>query len=66
MIPEVPVAGKAISLNASIATIIGAEEGFVAVSMHSVGLALMAEETGRGREMEVLASDDLASVWLQM
>jgi hypothetical protein len=66
VVTKIPVAGKAISKDTSLTAIIGAEEGLVAVSMHGVGLALMSEETGRGREMEVLTGKDLAAVWLEM
>lgn len=66
VVTEIPVAGKAISEDASFTTIIGAKEGLVAVSMHGVGLTLVSEETGRGRKVEVLTSNDLAPVGLEM
>lgn len=64
VIAKVPLAGKAISGKTALATIIGAKEGFVAVSVHGVGFALMAEEARRGREMEIFTSNNLAAVWL--
>lgn len=66
MIPEIPVAWKAISRNSSLTTFIGAEEWFVAVSMHSVSFAFMAEKASRGRKAEFLAGVDLTFVWLQV
>lgn len=57
---------EAIAGNSSLAGIIGTEEGFVAMSMHGVGFTLMAEETGRRREMEVLTGDYLAAIWFEM
>jgi hypothetical protein len=66
VVTKIPVAGKAIAQDTSLTTIIGAEEGLVAVSMHGVGLTLMSEETGRGREVEILTGNDLATVWLEM
>ena len=66
MIPEIPVAWEAISRNSSLTTFIGAEERFVAVSMHSMSFALMAEKASRGRKAEFLAGVDLTFVWLQV
>jgi hypothetical protein len=43
MVSEIPVAWETISKHASLATFIGTKKGFVAMSMHCVGLALMAE-----------------------
>jgi hypothetical protein len=43
VVTKIPVAGKAISEDASFTTIIGTEEGLVAVSMHGVGFTLMSE-----------------------
>jgi hypothetical protein len=48
VIPEVPVAWKTIPGDASLAAIIGAEEGFVAVSMHGMSFTLVAEKTSCG------------------
>jgi len=42
MVSEIPVAWETISGHASFTAFIGTEEGFVAMSMHSVGLTLMA------------------------
>ena len=66
VVSEVPVAWKAIPGNASLAAFIGAEERFVAVSMHSMSFALMAEQASRGRKAEFLAGVDLTFVWLQV
>jgi hypothetical protein len=66
VVTKVPVAGKAISGHTSLATFIGAEERFVAVSMHGVGFTLMAEEASSGREIEGLTSSDLAVIWLEV
>ena len=60
------MAWEPISGYATFATFIGTEEGLVAMAMHSVGLTLVPEETGSGREMEVLAGEDLAAVRLQV
>lgn len=48
MVTEVPVAGKAISLDAAFAAFVTAEEGLVSVAMHGMGFSLMAEQTGGG------------------
>ncbi len=48
MIPKVPMAWKTIPWDGSLAIIIGAEEGFIAVSMHGMGFTLMAEKASRG------------------
>jgi hypothetical protein len=66
MIPEIPVAWEAISGNSSLTAFIGAEEWFVAVSMHSMSFALMAEKASRGRKAEFLAGVNLTFVWLQV
>jgi hypothetical protein len=66
VVPEIPVAWKAIPGNASFAVFIGAEERFVAVTMHGMSFTLMAEKAGCGRETEILASVDLALIWLQV
>lgn len=36
------------------------------MAMETVSLTLMTEETRSGGELEILASDDLALIWLQM
>jgi hypothetical protein len=43
MVSEIPVAWETISSDASLAVFIGTKEGFVAASMHSVGLTFMAK-----------------------
>ena len=66
VVPEIPMAWKAISGGAALAAFIGTKVGFVAVSVHSVGFTLMTKEAGRGREPGVLTSNNLTFVWLQM
>lgn len=66
VVTKIPVAWEAISGNSSLAAIIGAKEGLVAVAMETVGLTLMAEKTRSGGELEILAGGDLALVWLQV
>ena len=66
VVPEIPMAWKAIAGNGAFTSFICAEVGLVAMSMHGVGFTLMTEEAGRGRETGVLTSMDLAPVWLQM
>jgi hypothetical protein len=48
VVPEIPVAWKAIPGNSTFAQFIGAEEGLVAVSMHGMSFPLMAEKASRG------------------
>jgi hypothetical protein len=48
VVPEIPVAWKAISRNSSLTTFIGAKEWFVAVSMHGMSFTLVAEKASRG------------------
>jgi hypothetical protein len=66
VVPEIPVAWKAISRNSSLTTFIGAKEWFVAVSMHGMSFTLVAEKASRGWETEILAGVDLALVWLEV
>jgi hypothetical protein len=66
VVSEIPVAWKAISGDSSLTSVIGAEEGLVAVSMHGMSFALMAEQASGGRETKLLAGIDLAFVWLQV
>ena len=60
------MAWEAISWNAALATFVSTQVGFIAVAMHGVGLPLMPEETGGGREMKILTGNDLAPVWFQV
>jgi hypothetical protein len=64
VVSEVPVAWKAIPGNSAFTPLIGAEEWLVAVSMHGMSFALMAEQASRGGETKLLAGVDLALVWL--
>jgi hypothetical protein len=66
VVSEVPVARKAIPGNSAFTPLIGAEEWLVAVSMHGMSFALMAEQASRGGETKLLAGVDLALVWLQV
>ena len=63
---EVPLAGKSVARDATLAAFILAEEWFVAVTMKAMRLALMAEETGGGGEPSPLARLSLAPVRLQV
>jgi hypothetical protein len=63
---EVPLTGKSVARNTALAAFVLAQEGLVAVSVKSVGLALMAEEAGSRRESGALAGKVLAAVWLQV
>jgi hypothetical protein len=66
VVPEVPLPGESGSWGGALASFISAEERLVAVTVHGVGLTLMAEKTGRGGEPGVLAGLNLAPVGLQM
>ena len=66
VVPEVPLPGESTSRSGALASLVGAEEGLVAVAVHGVGLALMAEEARGGGKPGVLAGVDLASVGLQV
>ena len=66
MVSEIPVAWKAISGNSSLTPLIGAKEGFVAMSMHGMSFALMAEQASRRGETKLFAGIDLALVWFQV
>jgi len=48
VVAKVPVAGEAISLDTSLAAFIAAQERLVSMSVHSMGLTLVAEQAGRG------------------
>lgn len=66
MVLEVPLAGESIAGNTALAAFVLAQEGLVAMSVKSVGLALMAKEAGSRREAGALAGKVLAAVWLQV
>lgn len=66
VVPEVPLPGESASGIGAIAPFIGAEERLVAVAMHGVSLALMAEKAGCAGEARVLARFDLAPIGLQV
>lgn len=66
MVSEIPLPWKSASGDGALAAFIGAEEGLVAVTMHGVGLTLMAEKTSCGGKPGVLTRLNLASIWLEM
>jgi hypothetical protein len=66
VVSEVPLPGESTSGVGALASFIGAEERLVAVTMHGVGLTLMAKKAGRGRKPGILTRLNFASVGLQM
>jgi len=66
VVPEVPLPGESTSRGGALAPFVGAEEGFITVAVHGVGLTLMAEKACRGGKPGVLAGVDLAAVGLQV
>lgn len=66
MILQVPAAREAISRDATLTAFVLAKVWFIAVSMHGVRFALMTKKAGSGREMEILASMELATVRLEV
>ena len=66
VVPEVPLSGEAVSRLGALASFIGAEVWFLTVTVHGVGLTLMAEQAGGGGKTGILASLNLAPVGLQM
>lgn len=66
VVPQVPLSGKAVSWLRALASFIGAQVWLLAMSMHGVGLTLMAEQASSRRETGILASLNLAAVGLQM
>ena len=46
VVTKIPVTGKSISRDGSITVLCGTEEGLFAVSVHGMGLALMAKKAG--------------------
>lgn len=66
VVPQVPLAGEAMSGKRAFASLISAEVGLLSMSVHSVGLALMTKKASSGRETGVLASFNLAAVGLEV
>jgi len=64
VVSEIPVPWKAISGNSSLTPLIGAKEGLIAMSMHCMSFALMAEQASRMRETKLLTGINLALIWL--
>jgi hypothetical protein len=66
VVPEVPVAGESISMRTSLAPFPSAKKWVVAVSMHGVCLAFMAEKAGCRGKTKIFTCVKLAFVWLQV
>ena len=62
MIPKVPAAGKSLSWFSSVTITEMARVRIVAMSMHAVGLSLVAEQAGIGREFKTGTFFVLATV----
>jgi hypothetical protein len=63
---EVPSSWKAITNDGTIAVSVGTEVRLVAVPVHSMGLTLVAEQAGSGREGNIQAGRILAAIGLQV
>lgn len=68
MVKKVPAARKSISGDRAITSFKKAKVGVISVSMKSMSFPFVAEQTGIGREMQVLgnARGNLAPIWFQM
>lgn len=66
VVPQVPLAGKAVAGDGALATIVSAQVWLLAMAMHGMRLALMAKKAGSGREAGVLAALNLAAVRLEV
>jgi hypothetical protein len=66
VVTKVPVAWEAITSDAALTTLIGAKEGLITMSMHSVGFTLMSQKAGRGWELKFFAGGYLTFVWLEV
>jgi len=66
VITEIPVPGKAITLDSAFTAFKSAKKRFLPVSVHGMGLTFMSKETGSRRETCVLTSTVLATVWLEV
>ena len=63
---EVPVPGESITGDGTVATLVSAQVGLVAMAVHGVSLTLMAQQAGCGGEAGVLARSNLAAVGLEV
>jgi hypothetical protein len=66
VVPKVPLAGEAVARDSTLATLVHAQEGLVAVSVESMGLTLMSEKASGGGEARSVAGLGLAAVGLQV
>ena len=66
MVPEVPLPGKSISWVGPFTSLISAKIRLISVAVHSVGLTLVSEQAGGGREAGILTRVGLATVRLQV
>lgn len=66
VVPEVPVAWEAAARNGTVTSLVAAKVRLVAVAVHGVGLTLVSEQAGSGRESGILAGVNLAAVGLQV
>ena len=66
VIPEVPLAGEAVTWLGALASLISAQVGLLAMAVHGVGLTLMTKKAGSRREAGILAPLNLAAVGLQV
>lgn len=66
VVHEIPVSWKSVPRDSAIATFVGAQIWFVAMTMHGVGLTLMAEKTGSGGKPGIGTGLILAPVRFQM
>ena len=68
VVVEVPAAGETVARDGTVASFEEAEVRVVAMAVEAVGFALVTEEAGVGRELElsVHAGGDLAAVGLEV
>jgi hypothetical protein len=66
VVPKVPLAGEAVARDSTLATLVHAQEGLVAVSVESMGLALMSKKASGGGKARSVAGLGLAAVGLQV
>lgn len=66
VVPQVPLAGEAMSRKRAFTSLISAEIGLLSMSVHGVGLTLMTKKASGRRETSVLAPFNLAAVGLEV
>jgi hypothetical protein len=66
VVTKVPLARESVSVNGTLTTLVNTKERLVTVAVESVGLTLVAEQAGSGREAGTLAGLSLAAVGLQV